>query len=115
MPKADLMLKKIETLLDKLIRNAEKLQEASKQGNSEEDMAILQKQQEQLLNELVKEDEAFQEAFPHLDSEKRLPVQIRIEEKLNRFQHLNALFIDTMMGTSSVIKFEISKLKKHKK
>jgi hypothetical protein len=106
------ILTQIESILDLLIQNAEKLQEVSHQVIAHEELISLQERQEELLKQLLKSDEEFSQACQGGVNEYQSPIRTRIAEKLEQFQNLNSQFITNIMATRGLIQFEINKNKK---
>lgn len=100
----------MESILDQLVATAENLKEVSSRSVTEKELDTLQQKQEKLLKQLTDLDRK------HKLSEKGnipdAPAEItkRIEEKLHKFQTLNASFIENL-NSNHHIKFEAEKKK----
>lgn len=94
----DEIFKEMESLLIKLIDNAEKLVAISSQVFSEQDIKSLQAVQEKLLGELGKLDKACKGK----DSTR----QKNIDALLKKFEGLNSRFMDNLASNHRVINFK---------
>lgn len=111
---ADEVLQFMNDVLDKLIDNAEKLNELSVQKIAEEELIALQEVQERLFNELLEADETLNNEYPET---KQLPftkVHQEVNKKLDTFQELNQTFIENLKATHGIIQFENEPPKKPK-
>lgn len=110
---AEQVLSEMETLLDSLVETAKNLLKLSQQVIAEDDLFRLQQEQENLLEKLVHKDEEFHE-FPKMVQEGLMSERLKINEKIDQFQQLNAEFIQNINESHGLIKFDKGHFKKHK-
>lgn len=104
MQRADKILDEMEKLLDSLIESAKKLLELSHNVIDEDELIGLQEEQEALLIALVKKDANFHK-LPNASSENLMPRRLKIDEKIDRFQKLNAAFVENINASHDLIQF----------
>jgi hypothetical protein len=78
----------IDSTLDRLIHNAEALQNASIQDLSETEIAAFQKTQESLVRHLIRMDEVLESKTKNLKQESKKNSRNQIQEKRDRFEKL---------------------------
>lgn len=110
MQKAEKILGEMEELLNHLIESAKKLLDLSKHVIDEDELLHLQEEQETLLIHLVKKDGDFHK-LPNASDTNLMPRRLKIDEKIDEFQRLNAAFVENINATHGLIQFE----KKHTK
>lgn len=96
MEKASKVLEKMESILDQLIANAEKLKDISLGNFSEEAVTPLQEKQEVLAEQLNALEKSFEESEKEGQETELADVGDRLAKKLRYFQHLNAVFIENI-------------------
>jgi hypothetical protein len=109
----DEILKQMDTLLNQLIKTAETMQRLSRQVISEEELGPLQRSQENLVQRLTLLDESFQKASKGSSSPSSA-LRAAITHKLERFQTLNAGFIENLKTGQKVVEVEAPSPKKRK-
>ncbi|MCE5319132.1 MAG: hypothetical protein LLG04_17440 [Parachlamydia sp.] len=109
------ILEQMDAILDRLIQIAETMQRLSKQVVSEGELAPLQKSQEDLVSQLESLDDAFEKAYKPGPGAQPLAVRSRIAKKIERFQVINADFIENLKTEQKLIEIEAPSPKsKHK-
>ena len=109
----DEILHEIDSTLDRLIENAEALNEASL-NMSEMEVDAFQKTQESLLAHLIHMDSMLTIKRKELKTPHPKSATYQIQEKLLRFEKLNANFIDNVQKKVGVIKFDVKKRRARK-
>jgi len=99
------ILSEIDSTLDRLIVNAEAMNEASLNTLSEVEVEAFQKTQESLLAHLVHMDEMLSTRRDELKTPNPKSAKYQIAEKLKRFQKLNSNFISNVSSKVGVIRF----------
>jgi transcription initiation factor IIE alpha subunit len=100
------LMQKIESLLDELVHNAEKMEAMSALTINEAELALLQQKQAQLISDInacnaeMKTLTGDKGAFGD-ESAKRA-----IQEKMAKFQDHNARFIENLAHSRGLIRFE---------
>jgi hypothetical protein len=102
---AEQVLKEMESLLDKLVETARSLLKFSRQVIVEEDLFRLQQEQEILLEKLFQKDHEFHE-LPKMVQKELMPQRLKINEKIDQFQQLNAEFIQNINESRGLIQFD---------
>lgn len=113
MKNAEEILFEMDTLLDQLIQNAQRLKEISAQTVSEHELEVLQNKQEELITKLLKLDSEFNKVSN--SSIASSPTSKKIEQKLKDFQLINQNFIENISTTPGLIRFDFHKASKHTK
>jgi elongation factor P--beta-lysine ligase len=106
------LLKKIDALLDQLVKTAEELDKLSFQVISEEEIAPLQKKQDALVADLLSADTELKGVMDSKSLETNSPIRERIRNNLHHFQELNEHFIENLANSHGLIRFEINKIQK---
>ncbi len=109
------LLKKIDSLLDDLVKTAINLEKATFQVISEEEIAPLQSKQEELVSEIKSIDAQLTKSGDKKAIEQDSKVRKSIHDKLAKFHELNSHFIDNLSSSHGLIRFEIDKIRKNKK
>lgn len=109
------ILKEMDSTLDLLIENAEKLQEISRRVIAQEELTPLQKKQEELISKLMEMDAKFYNEYPKEAKSYHSDKRDSVADKLEKFQVLNAKFVNNITSRQGLIQFEMSKDKRHKK
>jgi len=112
MDAAEKILEKMEEILNKIIANAETLNEISKMVISEEELTPLQNDQDDLFNQLLELDAEFSKASPDPHPHPLAARREKFDEKLKLFEKLNQIFIDNLKTTHGLIQFDFSKIRK---
>ncbi len=112
--KEDELLKKIDALLDQLIKTAEELDTLSYQVISEEEIAPLQKRQDDLVADILAADTELKKFMDPKKLNTDSPLRQRIRHNLHHFQELNEHFIENLANSHGLIRFEINKIQKDK-
>jgi hypothetical protein len=112
MPTPEKILKEMDTILTELISTAERLQDISHQVISKEELTALQESQSGLVKHLMELDNAFKLAYKGEVTGKNKELRANIEKKLERFEKLNANFIENLAGTHPLLKYTESKSNK---
>lgn len=105
MQRTEKILGEMENLLDSLIESAKKLLDLSHHIVDEDELIRLQEEQEALLATLVKKDADFHK-LPDSSNEKLMPRRLKIDEKIDHFQKLNAAFVENINSTHGLIHFD---------
>lgn len=103
----------METVLDQLIENAEKLNDLSKRVIAEEELSPLQNRQQELLTTLVSLDDSYHKVRSNKDDQS--PAHHRIQKKLDIFERLNASFVNNIVSSHGLIQFGMKSSKVKKK
>lgn len=111
MQKAEKIISDMEGLLDRLIESAKKLLVLSENIIEEDELNRLQEEEQTLLAALVKKDEDFQKQ-PQASQDSLMPKRLKIDEKIDHFQKLNAAFVENINASHGLIKFESKKRSK---
>lgn len=114
MPSEGNLLKQIETLLDQLILNAERLKESSLKVISEEELNSLQAQQSELIQQLQVLDEQFHREFSQVKQEVYAKHRASIDKRIEHFQKLNEEFIQNLSSNHGIIDFNLPKINRSK-
>lgn len=104
-------LEAMESLLDQLISNAQKLAKKSHPVVSLEELYPLQRKQEELVAKLGNADELLTKALKGKGNEFQVEARARILQKLKEFQGLNSSFIESLATTRGLIQFQLEKKK----
>ena len=105
------VVREMEILLDRLIENAKRLLELSKQVIVEDEVVALQKVQDDMVTQLTDLDGKRAALCASFESSE-MPNQGRIDEKIDVFQNLNTQFIENLSAMRGLIHFEGDKIVK---
>lgn len=114
MPKTEHILIEMETLLDSLLENAKKLLALSRQVIEEDELMALQKEQEVLLANLIDKDAQLQQ-LNSTPQEQLKQSRLKIDQKIDDFQKLNAEFLENISTAHGLIQFDKGRIKKRQK
>ncbi len=106
---SDEILSEIDATLDQLIENAEALQQASLHSIEKYELDAFQKTQESLLAHLIHMDHSFEKYQKDLKTPHPKMAKYQIQEKLLKFEKLNANFIENVSSKMGVIHFDKKK------
>ena len=95
----------MEGLLDNLIESARILLNHSRQVIDENELIRLQEEQEVLLAKLIDKDTEFHQIPAHSD-QSFMPRRLKIDEKIDLFQKLNAEFVENINTANGLIQFK---------
>jgi hypothetical protein len=111
MQKAEKIIDEMEDLLDSLVESAKQLLALSQHVIEEDELVRLQEEQESLLASLVQKDEEFHK-LPKLTQDSLMPRRLKIDEKIDHFQKLNASFVENINASHGLIRFDNGKKQK---
>lgn len=114
MQQAEKILSEMEGLLDSLIESAKKLLSLSRQVIEEDELSRLQQEQEALLARLIEKDGEFHKQS-NGSLEALMPQRLKIDEKIDYFQKLNADFVENISTAHGLIQFDKGRIKKRQK
>ncbi len=93
---AEEILTEIDATLERLIQNAESLNEANLEDLTETEIDAFKKTQESLLHHLIHMDQTFETKRKSLSIKNERSASCRIEKKHQRFEKLSATINDTI-------------------
>jgi hypothetical protein len=96
------LLDKLQQVIDDLILNAEKLKELSLQVVAGKEISLLQSKQEALVKQLGELDHQIKNQKIEIPAE----FTKKMENKIKKFQELNASYIQNLTTTHEVIRFD---------
>ena len=93
------ILMEIDSTLDRLIRNAEAIQNVSMKELSETEIEAFQKTQESLLQHLIHMDQFFETKRKSLRLQDKKSASYKIQEKLLKFEKLKSSYHKNLTET----------------
>jgi hypothetical protein len=105
MNQAEKILGEMEGLLDSLIESARTLLNHSTQVIDENELVRLQEEQEILLTKLIDKDTEFHQ-LPNHSNQSLMSIRLKIDEKIDLFQKLNAEFVENINAANGLIQFK---------